>query len=406
MKKILFIVLLVLSFQSYAQIKDYVDRIRLVEKFGNENNIPLGDISAAELAKIMRFAGGLAASAADATIIQTEIGKLDTFIDSLGGSNATVSGLPASIKNNLSAKAAANLVNLINNGQKDPTPQNFLASQISLKRNIAFIVSELFKEILKEATRPSRPVSPTSLSLKRIFKRTTKIQKVRLPQTSGDYLSNAFMSIDYAYTEYDDRSIGNSGQIHDWGLSLHGTILDGTDLSFGFIGNEGEANGSIANDFRSETYGFDSMIHHKLNENFGFGVFGFYQHTRYEKLDTKDYGAGFGFLFSTWHDLGIVEVSTVHSWTKAYYEAGNDTLWNSAVEVTRFWTDRFSTSLRAAFTDSLDSDVSGDNTYWTLGGSIGYMLTDKVHVTVGFYTDEAIRDYDSRTWNIGLSYYF
>ncbi|MCM8528579.1 MAG: hypothetical protein NE327_18795, partial [Lentisphaeraceae bacterium] len=327
MKKIIFLISILFCLQASAQIKDYVNRIRLVEKFGDENNIPLGQISADELAKIMRFAGGLAASAADATIIQTEIGKLDTFINNLNGPAKAVN-LPASIKNNLSAKAASILVDLINKNGKDPTPQNFLASQISLKRNIAFIVSELFKEIQKEATRPSRPVSPTSISLKRIFKRTTNVQKVRLPKaSSGDYLSNAYMSLDYAYTEYDDRSIGNSGQFHDWGLSLHGTIFENTDLSFGLVANEGEANGSIANDFRSHTYGLDSLIHHKLNDNYSIGVFGFYQHTRYEKLDTKDYGAGFGFLFTTWHDLGIVELSTVNSWTKAYYEAGNDTLY-------------------------------------------------------------------------------
>ena len=194
MKKIIFFFSMLLCLQASAQIKDYVNRIRLVEKFGDENNIPLGQISADELAKIMRFAGGLAASAADATIIQTEIGKLDTFINNLNGPAKAVN-LPASIKNNLSAKAASILVDLINKNGKDPTPQNFLASQISLKRNIAFIVSELFKEIQKEATRPSRPVSPTSISLKRIFKRTTNVQKVRLPKaSSGDYLSNAYMS--------------------------------------------------------------------------------------------------------------------------------------------------------------------------------------------------------------------
>lgn len=406
MKKVIFTILVLLSCQSFAQIKDYVNRIRLVEQFGNENKIPLGDISAAELAKIMRFAGGLAASATDAAIIQTEIGKLDTFIDGLGGSKATVSGLPASIKNNLSSKAALALVSLINSNGSDPTPQNFLASQISLKRGVAFIVSELFKEIQKIATRPARPASPTNLSLKRIFKRSTTVQKIRLPKASGDYLSNAYMSLDYSYTEFDDQIIGNEGHIHDWSVAMHGTIFDSTDLSFGIVANEGEANGSIANDFKSETVGFDSLVHHKITDNYGIGAYGFYQHTRYEKLDTKDYGAGFGFLFSTWHDLGLIELSTTNTWTKAYYEAGNDTLYNGTVQITRYWTDDFSTSLSASYTDSLDSDVAGDNSYWTLGASIGYMISDKVHLSLGYYTDEAIKDYESRTWNIGISYHF
>lgn len=406
MKKILFSYFFFFSILGFTQNKDYVERIRLVERFAEEKKINLGQIAPAKLAEIMRFAGGIAASSADASIIQTEIGKLDTFIGGLGGSKATVSGLPTSIQNNMGPKALQFLVNLINNNSKDPSPQNFLAAQISKKRNLAFIISELFKDLQKEAIRPARPTSPTSISMKRIFKRSAAVQKMRLPKASGDYLSNSYMSLDYSYTEFDDQIIGNEGHIHDWSLALHGTLFENTDLSFGLVANEGEANGSIANDFKSETVGFDSLIHHKINENYGLGVYGFYQHTRYEKLDTKDYGAGFGFLFSTWHDLGLIHLSTTNTWTKAYYEAGNDTLYNGTIQITRYWTDNFSTSLSASYTDSLDSDVDGDNSYWTLGGSIGYMISDKVHISLGYYTDEAIKDYESRTWQIGLAYYF
>ena len=405
MKNFIIIISLFLGFQVLAQDNDYIERIRLVEKFGQENNIKLHAISADKLAQIMRDAGGLKATTDNAKTIQTQIGNLDNYIQSIG-SNPAKPGSLKSIFNFLQPIEADRLAKLINSKSSDPTAQNFLGAVIAKNKNIPFIVSKYVEELQKLASRPSLPTSPTTISLNRIFHRATKIQRLRLPKTSGDYLSNAYMSVDYNYTEFKDESIGNSGQIHDWSLGLHGTVFDNTDLSFGLVANEAEANGSVANNFRSETFGFDSMILHNLTDNYGIGVYGFYQHSKYEKLDTKDYGAGYGFLFSTWHDFDIVELSTVTSWTKTYYEAGNDTLFNGTIEVTRYWTDRFSTSLRASYTDSLDDDVDGDNSYWSLGGSIGYMINDDWHISLSYTTDEAIKEYVSETWGVSLAYYF
>jgi hypothetical protein len=58
------------------------------------------------------------------------------------------------------------------------------------------------------------------------------------------------------------------------------------------------------------------------------------------------------------------------------------------------------------FTDSTDSDTSGDNTYWTLGGSIGYMFTESLFVSLSYASDEAIKDYESETWNVGFTWHF
>ena len=125
-----------------------------------------------------------------------------------------------------------------------------------------------------------------------------------------------------------------------------------------------------------ETYGGDVMLIHKLNDNYGLGIYTFYQHSDFESFDTRDYGAGAGVLFSSWHALEWLEVSTVTSLTKTYYEAGNDTLFNTSVDFTKYWNDKFSTTLRTMFTDSTDQDTPGDNTYWTVGGSLGYMLSE------------------------------
>jgi len=409
LKNILALTSFFLCFQIYGQDLNYIERMRLVEKFGHENKIKLHEISPAELAKIMRHAGGLDANDSQAGHIQSKIRDLDQHIHELYQNKQKATKM--SVQQNVSGvpdKEAEIIANLINSHSNDPTPQTFLAAGIARAQGMKFLVSKYLEELKKLASRPSLPTSPTSISLKRIFKRTSSIQKLRMPKVSGDgdYFSNAYMSLDYNYTEFKDESVGNSGQIHDFSLGLHGTILESTDLSFGLIANEAEANGSVANNYRSETFGFDTMIHHKLNDNYGLGVYGFYQHSKFEKLDTKDYGAGYGFLFSTWYDLNLIELSTVTSWTKTYYEAGNDTLFNGTAEITRYWTDKFSTSLRASYTDSLDNDVEGDNSYWSLGGSIGYMVADNLHISLSYTTDKAIKNYESETWGISLAYYF
>ena len=38
--------------------------------------------------------------------------------------------------------------------------------------------------------------------------------------------------------------------------------------------------------------------------------------------------------------------------------------------------------------------------YWTFGGRVGYMALNKLYMTLGYGTDESIKDYESETWNI------
>ena len=140
-------------------------------------------------------------------------------------------------------------------------------------------------------------------------------------------------------------------------VSLNSTIAENTDLPFEFIASESEASGSIGSEYRGETYGGDLVLIHKLNENYGLGIYTFYQHSDFEAFDTRDYGAGGGMLFSSCHDLDWFEVSTVTTLTKTHYEAGNDTPFNTSIDFTRYWNDRFSTTLRTVFTDSADQDT-------------------------------------------------
>lgn len=149
-----------------------------------------------------------------------------------------------------------------------------------------------------------------------------------MPKPSGDYFSNLSASLDYSYTEFDDNILGTYGQFHDSSVSLYGTIAEDTDLSTSFNTSERDSSVTLGNKYQGEMYGGDLMLIHKLNDNYGLEIYGFYQHSDHETLDTRDYGSGMGTLLCKWHDLGWFEVSTVNSVNKTYYEAENDTLFN------------------------------------------------------------------------------
>ena len=83
MKGLLTLITFTFCFHSYAQNLNYIERMRLVEKFGHEKNIKLHAISSAELAKIMRIAGGINATANQAGFIQSRISQLDSHIQYL-----------------------------------------------------------------------------------------------------------------------------------------------------------------------------------------------------------------------------------------------------------------------------------------------------------------------------------
>ena len=395
-----FLILLFVCISVSGQNKsDYLDRFIKVNQFAKENNLNIGALSVPETQKVFRMGGGI-----DATLMQTDFIKKN--VNKLEGLIANGMTMPGQLVMYLplSPAEAANLANVISSG-KDA--KLYLAALLAFKGKVRLVeLKEFFRRLQAINQRPARPDSPSNRSIRRVIKRGMKIQKLKLPEASGDYLSNLSAGVDYNYTEYEDTNINEEGNIHDWSFSLNGTIFENTDLSFSFLMNEIEARGDLS-DTDGDTRGGDMLLLHKLNDNFGLGTYAFYQETNYRDGDDHAIGKGFGFLFSTVHDLGAdFELSTVHTITRAYYEFGHDTLWISSLNLTRYWGDSLSTTLSVSFTDSVRSETEGDNTYWTFGGSIGYNITDNLHFYVGYQTDRKIDDYKSRTWNFGFNYRF
>ena len=404
MKKI-FIIIILSTLSAFSQTSDeYVKRFQEVGNYLRDNGIrDFNSLDLKESAYIFRIAGGIDANLTQTSQLKDQVRRLDTYIDNKPGL-ATVAALQ-SIFGFLNATDAAKLAGLINSNSKSPSPQAFIAGIAAGKFRIPLIeLRKAFESFLREASRPARPDSPNSLSLKRVMSRANKIQRIRFPKTSGDYFSNLYTSLDYVYTEFEDTSTNTRGQIHDFSLNIHGTLFDNTDLSFGILGSEYEAH-SVGED-RNKTVGGDFLIHHKLTENYGVGIYGYFQETDYEEENGNAWGAGVGALFTTWHDLGLVELSTVHTITTAHYEYGHDNIWVSNAALTRYWTDWFSTTISAGFTDSVRHDDVGDNTYWTLGGSLGFLIGDKLHLSLGFESDVKIKDYKNEVYRISLSYHF
>ena len=74
-----------------------------------------------------------------------------------------------------------------------------------------------------------------------------------------------------------------------------------TDLSFTFSHEEANQKGS--NDVFSRTWGSSFSLHHRLNDNYGIGVFGFYAQSEYRNIADEVDTFGGGVLASVAHIL-------------------------------------------------------------------------------------------------------
>ncbi|MCM8531225.1 MAG: hypothetical protein NE330_08710 [Lentisphaeraceae bacterium] len=261
------------------------------------------------------------------------------------------------------------------------------------------------EEIIQESQRPSRPDSPTSISIKRVVKRGLQLQRIMMPRSSGDdWLGEAYAQVNTTYVSYDDELANGSGKEKGLSMVLGGELNEKMSLSFGLGRSRNHRGGE--NKSTSTSYGGDVMVHYKFNDNYGLGAYTFYQETDIEDYNSNAYGYGGGMVFSTWHDFEYFYVSTAHSVTRTFYEYGNDTLYVGALWIGKDWTDSFATAFTLGFVDSLTSSVTGDNTYWTMGGEVSYIVNEKVDLIIGYEKTLALDDYKSDLFQLGLTWKF
>jgi hypothetical protein len=274
----------------------------------------------------------------------------------------------------------------------------FLLSLISKKGFAKFIVT--LEEEVKDGQRPSRPDSPASRSIRRVVSRGLVLQQIILPKTSGDgedWFDNAYTAFNTSYSSYEDLSLNGSGKEKSVSLTVGGDIGGDTSLSFSLSSQRNHLGGE--NQSTSKTFGGDLLVHHKLDEHFGFGAYAFYQRTRIDDFDDRIFGHGFGLLFSATYDFGYVDVSTVQTLNKVWYKFGEDNLYVGSFRVNRNVTDWFSCALVATYTDSLRSDQSGDNSYWGLGGDMTFSLSEQASFTIAYEKTTSLVDFKANTFN-------
>ena len=252
----------------------------------------------------------------------------------------------------------------------------------------------IIEQIVKESQRPARPDSPTSISVKRVVKRGLQLQRIMMPRSSGDdWLGEAYTQVNTTYVSYDDKLANGSGKEKGFNMVLGGELTEKTSLSFSLGRSKNHRGGE--NKTTSTSYGGDVMVHYKFNDNYGLGAYTFYQETDIEDFNSNAYGYGGGMVFSTWHEFEHFYASTAHSVTRTFYEYGNDTLYVGAFWLGKNWTDSFATAFTVGFVDSLTTSAEGDNTYWTMGGEVSYVVNDKVDVILGYEKTLALDDYKS-----------
>ena len=394
------------AFSVYGQTKgEYIKRFEAINDFIKRNGIEdFGKLDVGKSQRVFRVGGGVDATLNQTQIIKDKVRQVENFLRN--NSNKTAAFLASNLAsyNFIDNTDAMKIAAAFKNGQEVTAVIAGLAARFGNVR-LADIM-EFFEKQQAIAQRPARPDSPSNQSIRRILKRGHKVQKLKLPKATGDYFGNLSAGVDYNYTEYEDTANNEEGNIHDWSMTLNGTLFENTDLSFSFLANEIEARGELG-DTDGQSVGGDFLLLHKLNDNFGLGTYAFYQETDYVDGDDHAIGKGFGFLFTTNHEIfENLQLSTVNTITRAYYEFGHDTLYVGSVNLTKYWTDSFSSTLSAAYTDSLRSETEGDNSYWTFGVTLGYQITDNLNFYMGYDTERAIKDYKSRTWRFGFNYLF
>lgn len=216
------------------------------------------------------------------------------------------------------------------------------------------------------------------------------------PDGSGDFgLTNLSLSGGTTFTSFDDTTVGSSGHYRDYSLTLSGNLTEDDVISIGVSNSRFETGG--ANSLLARTYGISFAWVHSLTENYGVGAFGLLNSVDIEEVNGNSYAYGYGLLFTTFHEFEYFNLSSATALAHTDFDTGYDQLFMSSWTFSKQWTDKFTSYLTLAFTDSLKSDPDGDPTYgsWEIGGT--YYVNDKLSLGIGFQRTEFLNNYSDNT---------
>jgi hypothetical protein len=254
--------------------------------------------------------------------------------------------------------------------------------------------------------RPTSPSSPVAKSLKLTISKILKSQSSKIKtKSSGSWFDDLYAEIDYAYTTFENTVANDSGRSHSKGITFGAQLFQNTDLSFSIGHTDLRQRG--VNDLISESYSYSFSLHHKINDNFGFGAYGFYVDSDLEEIDSHIASLGGGAFISTSHDIGdLFTLSTVNSITYVHTDfLEDDYIYTGAIKVQRSITDSITLGAYAYYTDSVTAK-DYDTSYWTTGIEMNIAFTESLHGTVSYDKTLSLAEYREETIYFSMLYYF
>lgn len=254
-------------------------------------------------------------------------------------------------------------------------------------------------------TDPSRPNQPANRIISNSVRQNNENKKEQAPKTSGDFIDSLSLSTVYTRTSFDDGDSNSSGEVDEFGFYLSGNLGENTTLTLGYT-NISYKYGLPDPDSKIHAHGYEAAIHHNLTDNYGIGVYGFYQDIDIDNQNPNTYTYGGGILFTTFHELGPVNLATSHSLTYVDYDTDDDYIYVGLIDVSKSLTDWLTVGVNTSWTDSLsDNAENSDDNYWTVGADLRFYW-DAFSLSVGYEKTLKLSDYRDNTLQVNLTYSF
>ena len=413
---ILFSFLMVINVKS-QDIKDFFDPVFPIEQALQQLAGPnqIGLLAPGEIAQAFQI-GGITLSQQGALQMRDKVDQLEFAIADFNGVFGTptitdVSSFQSFMNSHggiqLSLQEATAIFNHFSGGGVAPGKN----AHVFLMSLVAFRTKAIINFILNQAIDPKSPNSITKKTIDGVVQRIIKFMKIDfkppVPSSGiGDWLENAYAEFSTSYTSFDDIASNGSGKEHSFTLTLGGNVAPDTNLSFSLSKSYSHRGGASSLTF--ESLAGDVVLHHNFNEYFGAGIYTFYADTDIHEVESHAWAYGGGLILSGNYSFEYFDISTVQTINKVWHEFGHDQIYVGAYSISRSWTDNFSTTLTASYTDSLKTDVDndGDNSYWSMGGSVTWVIDENASISAGYERIVALQDFRSHTFNLSFRWYF
>ena len=206
----------------------------------------------------------------------------------------------------------------------------------------------------------------------------------------------------FANFDVNDSGDGNFQMLS---LVVNGDITADTTLSFGLDQMRTTFEDRTGTS-ESNGYGVNGALHHRLNEHYGLGTFGYYTDLDFEGTNPNSYSYGVGLLFSTYHGFELLNVGTVTSFTYTDYDVDTNEYVMFQVTLDKQVSDEFTVFTFGGYTEGLEDFDDVDSSYLNGGFGIDAMFTEDLIGSVSYERTYSLDDYNDDIFHITLNYSF